>query len=342
MDHLRLLPLALIAALALACGSDDPDNDSSEDACSPPSQASWETSIDDHESGAFMSVWGPSTDRVLTVGGQPEQGTAYHFDQDQWTPLELPEGPMLNWVHGSDDVFWLVGNEGRILRLEGDPQDPDVLQTYESPTDKDLWGVWVHDHQTAWAVGGDARDFDAQPVLLRYDGYQWHDEPLPEFDRDANSLFKIWGTGPDHIFAVGALGLILHYDGDEWQQVSTGASDDFVSLWGRADDEIVAVGGRANAQIARFDGDAWSSEIVGGQPGLNGIWMDCQGRSHVNGVDGRALTLDAASTEPSVESTPTSTVLHASFGFNDGPRFAVGGTLQSSPPYQGTILISAD
>ena len=136
--------------------------------------------------------------------------------------------------------------------------------------------------------------------------------------------------------------MILEFDGQQWTQVSSGASDDFVSLWGQGPDEIIAVGGRSNGQIATFDGQQWNSEILGGSPGLNGIWMDCQGTAHINGVDGHALTLAAGADSPQVESTPTSTVLHASFGFDDGPRYAVGGTLLSSPPYTGTILVSED
>ena len=284
-----------------------------------------------------MSVWGPDADNIYTVGGQPDDGVAYRFDGQSWDEFDVADGPMLNWVHGVDGDVWMVGNDGRALRVRDDD-----IQSFDTGIDVDLWGVWAASDDDVWAVGGDARDFDASPALAHYDGTSWKEQSLPELDRDANALFKVWGTSSDHIFAVGALGVILQYDGQQWSQVATGANDDFVSLWGRADDDIVAVGGRSNGQVARYDGDQWETELVPGSPGLNGVWMDCQGTAHINGIDGYSFRLESGSMGPDVESTPTDNVLHAIFGFDDGPRVGVGGTLDRSPPYEGTLISTGE
>ena len=326
---------------AYSCGPNGADNDEQEpdnqhsDDCRAATVSDWQTGLDDLNSGALMSVWGPSEDEVYAVGGQPDEGSLYRFDGQDWQSLDLESGPMLHWVHGDEDRLWMVGDQGRILRK----QDGDI-EDFDAGIDDEIWGVWSAGEDKVWAVGGDARDFDGSPVILFFDGQEWSEQDLPEIDRDSNALFKIWGTAEDHVFAVGALGLILYFDGEDWEQVASGTGEDFVSLWGRSEDDIVAVGGRSNAVVARFDGESWQSETLGGTPGLNGVWMDCTGTSHINGIDGYAFYLEPNSFEPNVESTPTSMVLHSTFGIDGGPRFGVGGTLNSSPPYRGVAIDS--
>lgn len=338
------LPLITGAFLAAhlflsACGSAEPEEKPPEEvdgaACISMPEHPWRAapSLPTISEGALMSVWGFAPNQVYAVGGQPDRGAAWRFDGNSWAPLEVPEGPMLNWVHGAGETLFFVGNQGRALRLrEGE------FETLETGTREDLWGVWAADDAQVWAVGGNARDFDAEPVLLHFDGQRWESIPLPELDRPTNALFKVWGLSSRQIFAVGAIGTILGFDGEEWKQMPSGASDDFVSLWGRAPDEIVAVGGRSNGMIARFDGERWESEIIAGLPGFNGVWMDCTGTAHINGLNGVTLRLAPRSWDYTREITPTGRVLHGIFGFDGGPRFGVGGTLDSSPPYQGVLL----
>lgn len=330
--------IGLLAMAAMACGDQEQElNGAPEDGgeCVGPSQGEWQVVMEDVEEGAMMSAWGPSKEEVYVVGGQPEEGHVWRWSKGQWQSFEVGQGPMLNWVHGVDGQIFMVGNQGRALRIvDGE------VEALETGVDVDLWGVWAATPEQVWAVGGDARDFEGQPVMLYFDGVQWEPIEVPELDREANALFKIWGTGADHLFAVGALGVILYYDGQSWAQVSTGTADDFVSLWGRSDEEIVAVGGRSNGVVARWNGEGFEAEVLPGVPGLNGVWVDCTGQAHINGIDGYAGRAEGNGWQVQRESTPTTTVLHASFGVDDGPRFAVGGSLLSSPPYRGVLLMA--
>lgn len=345
MDLFRLLSFfvitSLLTALIAGCGDDDnrgtEHDENNQSSCEPaPVDGGWAEAMSELEEGALMSVWGPHPKRVYAVGGQPHDGIAFVRKDQSWESVDIPQGAMLNWVHGVDNEVWMVGNEGRALRSVGGRD----FESWDTGVDDDLWGVWAAAVDDVWAVGGDARDFDAEPVILHFDGENWTSVQLPSLDRSSNALFKVWGTGPDHVFAVGALGVILHFDGASWSQMASGTGEDFVSLWGRAGDEIVAVGGRSNGMVARYDGDEWDSRLLGGTPGLNGVWMDCTGRAHVNGVDGYGFVLEPGSMEPVIEETPTTMVLHAIFGFDGGPRFGVGGTLDSSPPYTGMVIES--
>lgn len=303
----------------------------------------WEVALDADESlGTFLSVWGPASDDVWAVGGQtsslsdPGDGTVMHFDGETWSEVELPpDTPLLNWVHGLHaDEAWMVGNAGAALHLEGGQ-----WTAISTGVQVQLWGVWMAAPDDVWAVGGDPFEQDGAGALLHYDGSAWSSVELPPLDRASRALFKVWGTGPDDVFAVGDGGVILHFDGTSWTQQPSGTGNDLISLWGTGPNEIVAVGGRQVGTIARYDGSTWQVRDVGRIPGLNGVWVDAQGDAVLVGNRGFAVGLPAQSFEIEPQSTDAGLlVLHAVYGFEDGRRFAVGGSLDRSPPYVGIIV----
>jgi hypothetical protein len=186
-------------------------------------------------------------------------------------------------------------------------------------------------------VGGDLPG--DEPVLSHYDGSAWTSTPIPPLDRELDALFKVWGSGPTDVFAVGQAGVILHYDGSEWTQQLAGTASDLISLWGTGPNEVVAVGGRSTGIIARYDGQAWESAKIGMLPGLNGVWLDAEGEGFAVGVDGVTIEIPGGSLEAqNFERPGFPLLLHGAFGLEDGARFGVGGNLQSSPPWTGIIV----
>ena len=176
-------------------------------------------------------------------------------------------------------------------------------------------------------------------MLSHFDGTEWTPAELPELDRELDALFKIWGSGPDDVFAVGRYGVILHYDGSTWEQQLAGTSSDLISLWGTGPGEIVAVGGRSSGVIARYDGQSWSSETIGMLPGLNGVWVNNTGTAFAVGLEGFALEIPAGTFDyVELDRSVRPDVLHGAFGFADGSRVGVGGNLLFSPPWTGVIV----
>jgi hypothetical protein len=137
-----------------------------------------------------------------------------------------------------------------------------VYEDTETGLDVDLWGVFCVSPTDVWAGGGDPRDRDGVPALSHWDGDGWAVETLPELDRSAPALFKVWGTGADNVYAVGSSGLLLHFDGTEWRQELAGTAEDLISLWGTGPDDIAVAGGRANGVLARWDGQTWTSQVL--------------------------------------------------------------------------------
>jgi len=236
---------------------------------------------------------------------------------------------MLHWIYGVDGELWTVGRQGAALRREGD-----TWVSHATGIDTILWGVWGAHKDALWTVGGDG--VDDPPVLLGWDGAAWSAVTLPPTG-DSGGLFKVWGSGTNDITAVGDRGLALHFDGAAWTVQPTGDLADLISVWGRAPDQHLAVGGRANARVARWDGAAWTGETLL-LPGLSGVWMDASGAATLVGNQGTIAELPAGSMTPNLQDSPTLLLLHAVFGFTDGPRFAVGGSLNGAPPYVGVIV----
>lgn len=307
----------------------------------PEPSGPWEVAVEaGPDVGAFLSVWGSGPDDAWAVGGQVATiggdgaGAIFHRDVSGWTPVGVPEDtPLLNWVHGAGDEIWAVGNAGMALRYDGS-----AWRSMDTGAGVPLWGVFVFGADDVWAVGGDAFDRDTPGIVIHYDGNAWQPSQLPTIDREFSAIFKIFGLAPDDVHAVGAAGVILRFDGSEWTQMGSGTGNDMISLWGAEPDDLVAVGGRGNSTISRYDGSAWTTE-EGTLAGLNGVWVDPEGRASIVGNMGVAAVLREGFMPESEDAMAgTFNVLHAVYGFEDGTRVAVGGSLGSSPPYTGLIV----
>lgn len=319
---------AVVWFCALAACKDEP---------TPPAEPSWSVAFDAEGVGALSGVWGSGPDDVWMVGGQVEAAEIYHFDGSAWSPVEAPAVPLLVWVYGfgPDDV-WAVGTEGGVVHWDGA-----TWATLDPGTTGDLWGVWGTSSNDLWVVGG-APD-SGEPTLLHYDGATFtpHTLTAENNDRGAHSLFKVWGID-GRVWAVGQYGLIVEWDGMEWLQQGTGASDDFVSLWGTSADHVLAVGGRSGALLSRFDGATWTSSEPIGLAGLSAVAMVDPDLAVIGGVHGWVGRVDpnADGGDPIAETSVDTVDVHAMWSDGAGKVYAVAGHFFD--PYYGTPLVRAE
>ncbi|MCH7924090.1 MAG: hypothetical protein IIC51_01010 [Planctomycetes bacterium] len=292
----------------------------------------WRHAFDASLSGALSAVWGNSPDDVFVVGGTPEQGEIYHYDGAVWRAMRVPPVPLLVWVYGfgSDDVY-AVGVGGGVVHFDGS-----TWTALNSGTDEDLWGVWGQAPDDIWIVGGNVGQGD--PVLLHYNGAEFTALAVPANDRNASSLFKVWGIG-SKVFAVGERGLIIQYENGDWFQVPAGpdADEDFVSLWGTSEDHIVAVGGRSGARIAVYDGENWTTSKIAGVPGLNAVCMDQPDEAVVGGVEGYVGSYNPFTNTLTAENSETNLTVHGGWADGAGRCYAVGGRFAT--PFVGVALV---
>lgn len=89
------------------------------------------------------------------------------------------------------------------------------------------------------------------------------------------TLYDIWGTGLDSMFAVGLNGTILHFDGAGWTSMSSPTGKHLSGIWGSSSNDLWAVG-QDGIVLRRQDGGSWG-EMVGipinpGENQLNDVW----------------------------------------------------------------------
>jgi photosystem II stability/assembly factor-like uncharacterized protein len=101
-------------------------------------------------------------------------------------------------------------------------------------------------------------------------GWCWQN-PLPQ----GNALEGVWGSSVDDVWAVGAVGTVLHWNGSKWSPVPTSAPSpiDLHAVWGTDASNAWAVGD--SGTILRWDGTAWNYSSVGGStgiPNLQAVW----------------------------------------------------------------------
>lgn len=110
--------------------------------------------------------------------------------------------------------FLFVGGAGTVLvhTLDGG------WASFSEPNQSTLYGVWTIDPAvaSAWVVGNG---------IWRFDG------DLGTFTSAAvaftGSLYDVWGSAPDDVWAVGDDGLAFHYDGASWSLLETGTRTKF-------------------------------------------------------------------------------------------------------------------
>lgn len=71
-------------------------------------------------------------------------------------------------------------------------------------------------------------------------------------DQDLNA---VWAASGSDVFAVGAGGTILRFDGNSWQPMNSGVTVDLFGVWGTASDHVIATGDQGTILV--FDGSDW-------------------------------------------------------------------------------------
>ena len=73
-------------------------------------------------------------------------------------------------------------------------------------------------------------------------------------------IWGIWGEDSNHIYAVGGNGAILFYNGEKWTLMNSGTRKWLYDIWGADSENIFAVGAGV---ILKFNGNEWESMMIG-------------------------------------------------------------------------------
>jgi hypothetical protein len=134
-------------------------------------------------------------------------------------------------------------------------------------------------------------DFADQAVKRR-----WVKESTPV----TNTLYGVWGSGPNDIYVVGLGGVILHSNGDGvWQPEASGTLANFVDVYGSGPNEIYAGamsactdpgcapdGGEAPGGLFRSTGNGtWTDVTPSSVQFASSVWLYGSGEGYVAGAN---------------------------------------------------------
>ncbi|MEW6378143.1 MAG: hypothetical protein AB1611_00900 [bacterium] len=150
------------------------------------------------------------------------------------------------WATSDSNVFAVgFGMNGAVIG-HYDGQSWKTMEAYLLEEQAaELTGIWGSSAQDIFAVGGTTGQEDGQTLIYHYNGAAWSIMNAPF----SGCLLDVWGSGPGDVFAVGIAGLVLHWNGISWTEMSLsqaiGAADplpDLQSVWGNGPDNVFAVG----------------------------------------------------------------------------------------------------
>jgi hypothetical protein len=283
-----ITPLALALVLLSAC-------ETTTELSPTPASTSWTQA--QAGNSWWLNVWASAADDRWVVGGTNSKGAILHYDGNAWSPIEPGiDIPLLNWTHGfAKNNLVMVGNGGTILTYDGN-----TFTKEQSPTQENLWGVWGATEDRVYAVGGSGRPESKATLLLRDNGV-WT-ELEPEFTREnVFAFFKVWGSADDDVYVVGQKGIVMHWNGNNWQELDVfgegQTARDLISVWGSSSEKVAIVGGRNNGVLILKDGPDVQNDwrtidlAANAYAGLNGVWMRGS-KVHASGNFGQVLRFD--------------------------------------------------
>ena len=119
----------------------------------------------------------------------------------------------------------------------------------------EVHGIWVSPNGDFWISAGRVWHWDgvSPQAQLRFDNLS-----LPT--RYAG-VEKLWGASNNNIFGVGNAGTIVHFDGTNWTQMTSGTTVDLQDVWGLDGSHVWVTGsnvGDGHSITLRYDGTSWS------------------------------------------------------------------------------------
>ncbi|TMM47787.1 WD40/YVTN/BNR-like repeat-containing protein [Colwellia ponticola] len=189
-----------------------------------------------------------------------------------WQAMETQNTRQLWQVsEGVNGNCYACGEAGTVLRLTDLTND--CWETLPPPSDLAVHCVWDSGNGL-FAAGQLGR-------IYRFGGQEW----TLHFDLHLDiTILAMWGSSPNSIYAVGDEGLILHFDGLNWQRMASGTKSALYGLWAWDNEHLLAPGDFG--LILRYNGTEWAEFNVGTENFLYGAWGDSLTNIYSVGLSG--------------------------------------------------------
>ncbi|NWN90377.1 glycosyl hydrolase [Marinobacter adhaerens] len=190
---------------------------------------------------------------------------------------------------------------------------------------------------SGWTGSGELFVVGDEGMVLRYTGSadaggsQWQHMTLPT----RLPLHGIWGTGADNLFAVGWMGVLLHFDGTQWRLLQGGVIDDQDGRFAPCEENtpLFAIDGNDQGQawavgddgmIRHFDGHNWQQERSPTQVNLRAVACAPGNIVYAAGGEGTVLRRNSDGQWEKLD-CPLGSGFHAILVMDDGSLLLGGG-----------------
>ena len=92
----------------------------------------------------------------------------------------------------------------------------------------------------------------------------------PIIPAQKNPIYSLWAISPTDIWGAGGNGVLIHFDGANWNAVSSGVTTGLNALWGSSSTDVWVVG--EFGKILHYNGTNWAPVTSGAVNELNAIW----------------------------------------------------------------------
>lgn len=222
--------------------------------------------------GDFSTIMTAADDFTSALVAKP----ASTVKQTEWETVESGTHHNL-WglCAAPDGLLYACGDAGTVLQYRDQ-------HWHALPVASDTASIHCMWHDGTFLYAG-----GSMGQIYRYDGQAW--ELVFDLYLDV-TILRMWGDGPDAIFAVGDEGLILHWNGIKWQRMISGTKSALYSVWGQDDKHVLAIGDFG--LVLRWNGENWAEFYAGTENFLFDVWGNALDDIFIVGLSGTLVHFD--------------------------------------------------
>lgn len=147
-------------------------------------------------------------------------------------------------------------DETQASSTTGTPSDQGTWSLVFEELPGALPSIWGSSATDVWSVGGDPGD-GTGPMVLHFDGSRWTRRKTGE----SGDLWWVFGFAGGPVFMGGQGGLILRWQNGAFEKMPTPGTNTVFGIWGTSPEDLWAVGGAGTTPTGgfawRFDGSSW-------------------------------------------------------------------------------------
>jgi len=229
-----------------------------------------------------------------------------------WPRLERTDMPLVSPVTINPDAAWMDDFMTQAQTL-GYQVDAVAAHKYPDPNggSSDVLVTLLQTFNTTWN----------RPVwLTEFSVVDWNAATSAQTSGVTQILNGVWGSSASSIWAVGAGGTILKFDGTSWSAQASGTTQNLNGVWGSSATSVWAVGD--SGTILKFNGTSWAAQTSGTTQILYAVWGSDASNVWAVGAGGTILKFNG--TAWSAQTSGTTQALNGVWGSSATSVWAVG------------------